>query len=397
MLRGERAQSRADRCDLGEQRIPRRPQHACVGEVIDVLGRTPEVNELECSRGRAGSGKLVSNVVLDGFHVMIRSLLDLFDFERRIHRRVEGETASNGKHAFRKLGHSRETYRFFAVKREPPFGFDADALSDQGGLGEVGSKRLGAAEVAAVDRGEGIERVESHAELGTLKMLGCESYPMPDTAPVLTPLTDLKSTLRSRLLSSPCHAPANDWRLGKVSEARKRRLRKFFPEHPTPAAVLVPLVDRGDDLGILLTVRSSALKHHAGQISFPGGRIESIDTDPLCAALRETEEEIGLGRDRIEVAGYLPDHLVITGYRVTPVVGFVAPGFTVAPDPTEVVEVFEMPLSVVLDERNHVPTVRHFEGEAVHFIDFPYGPHTIWGATAGMLMTLYRTLRGEPG
>ncbi|MEY2625818.1 MAG: hypothetical protein RL412_1593 [Pseudomonadota bacterium] len=219
---------------------------------------------------------------------------------------------------------------------------------------------------------------------------------MPDTAHVFSGFPDLKSTLRSRLLSSPCHAPANDWRLGEVSESRKRRLRKFFPEHPTPAAVLVPLVDRGDDLGILLTVRSSELKHHAGQISFPGGRIEVDDTDPLCAALRETREEIGLSADRIEVAGYLPDHLVITGYRVTPVVGFVHPDFTVVPDPTEVVEVFEMPLSFVLDERNHIPAVRHFEGEDVHFIDFPYGRHTIWGATAGMLMTLYRTLRGEP-
>ena len=227
-------------------------------------------------------------------------------------------------------------------------------------------------------------------------MLGCESYPMPDSAPVFTDFQDLKATLRSRLLDGPCHAPLNDWRLGEVSESRRRRLRKFFPEHPTPAAVLIPLVDRGDELGVLLTVRSSQLKHHAGQISFPGGRIESHDADPLSAALRETEEEIGLGRHHIEIAGYLPDHLVITGYRVTPVVGFVRPSFTVVPDPTEVVEVFEMPLSFILDERNHVPKVRHFEGEDVHFIDFPYGRHVIWGATAGMLMTLYRTLRGAP-
>ncbi|MFM8586322.1 MAG: NUDIX hydrolase [Gammaproteobacteria bacterium] len=220
---------------------------------------------------------------------------------------------------------------------------------------------------------------------------------MPDSAPVFARFPDLKTTLRSRLLPSPCHAPVNDWRLGDVSESRKRRLRQFFPEHPTPAAVLIPLVDRGDDLGVLLTVRSSELKHHAGQISFPGGRIEAIDCNPLSAALRETEEEIGLNADRIEVAGYLPDHLVITGYRVTPVVGFVHPGFTVVPDPTEVVEVFEMPLSFVLDERNHIPAVRRFEGEDVHFIDFSFGRHTIWGATAGMLMTLCRTLRGEPG
>ncbi|MBM4192661.1 MAG: CoA pyrophosphatase [Gammaproteobacteria bacterium] len=219
---------------------------------------------------------------------------------------------------------------------------------------------------------------------------------MLDAPPVLSRFSDLKSTLRSRLLASPCHEPANDWRLGQESEARRKRLRKFFPEYPTPAAVLVPVLDRGDDLGILLTLRSSHLKNHAGQISFPGGRIEASDSDPLSAALRETEEEIGLCGDQIDVAGYLPDHLVITGYRVTPVVGFIRPNFSLTPDPTEVVEVFEVPLSFVLDERNHVPAVRHFKGEDVHFIDFPFGHHTIWGATAGMLMTLYRTLRGDP-
>jgi NTP pyrophosphatase (non-canonical NTP hydrolase)/8-oxo-dGTP pyrophosphatase MutT (NUDIX family) len=145
---------------------------------------------------------------------------------------------------------------------------------------------------------------------------------------------------------------------------------------------------------ILFTRRAASLKNHAGQISFPGGRVEPADTGPVDAALRETEEEIGLARSHVEVVGFLPDHLVISGYRVTPVVALVAPGFEIAVDATEVEEVFEVPMSFVLDSRNHVRRVREFDGEQIEFTDFPYGRHNIWGATAGMLLTLYRTLRG---
>jgi len=214
-------------------------------------------------------------------------------------------------------------------------------------------------------------------------------------APVVADFSDLKASLRSKLLAAPCHAPIDDWRHGQVSPERRARLRQFFPENPVPAAVLVPLVDRADGLAILLTRRASNLKNHAGQISFPGGRIEHDDVDPLSAALRETEEEIGLARSSVEVLGYLPDHLVISGFRITPVVGLVAAACHLTVDETEVEEVFEVPLSFVLDARNHVRRVRHFEGEDIPFTDFPYGPHNIWGATAGMLMTLYRMLRGE--
>jgi 8-oxo-dGTP pyrophosphatase MutT (NUDIX family) len=214
-------------------------------------------------------------------------------------------------------------------------------------------------------------------------------------APVAADFSDLKTSLRHRLLAAPCHAPLDDWRHGEVSPERRARLRQFFPENPVPAAVLVPLVDRADGLAILLTRRASNLKNHAGQISFPGGRIEHTDADPLSAALRETEEEIGLARSNVEILGYLPDHLVISGFRITPVVGLVAAACRLTVDETEVDEVFEVPLSFVLDARNHVRRVRHFEGEDIPFTDFPYGPHNIWGATAGMLMTLYRMLRGE--
>ena len=218
---------------------------------------------------------------------------------------------------------------------------------------------------------------------------------MADTAPVPERATDLRAALRSCLLPEPCHQPINDWRHGDLTAERRARLQRFFPQDPVPAAVLVPLVDRVAGLHILLTQRSAALKTHAGQISFPGGRVEALDTGPVGAALRETEEEIGLARRHVEVVGFLPDHLVISGYRVTPVVALVTPGFEISPDATEVEEVFEVPLEFVLDERNHVRRVREFEGEAIEFTDFPFGRHNIWGATAGMLLTLYRTLRGE--
>jgi hypothetical protein len=112
--------------------------------------------------------------------------------------------------------------------------------------------------------------------------------------------------------------------------------------------------------------------------------------------LRETEEEIGLDRRFISVVGYLPDHLIpISGYRVTPVVSFVTPGFELKTDPREVEEAFEVPLGFLLDPANHVPRQREYSGVSVEFIDMPYGPHHIWGATAGMLYTLYRLLCGE--
>lgn len=158
----------------------------------------------------------------------------------------------------------------------------------------------------------------------------------------------------------------------------------------------MPLVERVDGLSVLLTRRASHLPHHAGQISFPGGRLEPGDIDVVATALRETEEEIGLDRSFVSVAGFLPDHLIpVSGYRVTPVVSFVRPGFDLRPDPTEVEEAFEVPLRFLLDPANHVPQVREYAGVSVEFVDMPFGPHHIWGATAGMLYTLYRLLCGE--
>ena len=156
----------------------------------------------------------------------------------------------------------------------------------------------------------------------------------------------------------------------------------------TPAAVLVPLVDRPGGLTVLLTQRTAHLNDHAGQISFPGGRVEPEDPSHLAAALREAEEEVGLPPDRVEVIGTLDYYIVRSGYRVTPVVGFVNPPFDVRPDPFEVAEVFEVPLSFVLDTDNHVMESRTDQGVERTFYVLPYENRYIWGATAGMLVNL---------
>lgn len=172
-------------------------------------------------------------------------------------------------------------------------------------------------------------------------------------------------------------------------------VRQYFPAAPAAAAVLVPLVDHEDGLTVLLTQRASHLKNHAGQISFPGGRIEDNDEGPLAAALRETEEEIGLSREYITFTGYLEPHLVLSGYWVTPVVGFVQPGFKLTLDRSEVEATFEVPLLHILDATNHQARERMLGTTRVRVYDIPYGERHIWGATAGMLMSLYRLLEQE--
>lgn len=171
------------------------------------------------------------------------------------------------------------------------------------------------------------------------------------------------------------------------------RVRATLTTRRTPAAVLVPLVERAAGLTVLLTQRATTLKDHAGQISFPGGRIEPQDADAWQAALRETFEEIGLPSEVIEFAGYLPDHIVISGFRVTPVVGFVKPQYQLKIAAAEVHDVFEVPLDYILDAANHKSRQRKIDELTIDIHDIPYGERNIWGATAGMLMTLRRLLQ----
>jgi 8-oxo-dGTP pyrophosphatase MutT (NUDIX family) len=159
----------------------------------------------------------------------------------------------------------------------------------------------------------------------------------------------------------------------------------------TPAAVLIPLIVH-KELTVLLTQRTAHLKNHSGQVSFPGGRAEPGDASAEFTALRETEEEIGLAMQRVEVLARLPDYRTRTGFRVTPVIGLVAPPLELAPDPREVAEVFEVPLAFLMDERNRQRRTREFQGQQVGYYVFEYGARVIWGATAGILVNLNRML-----
>ena len=171
-------------------------------------------------------------------------------------------------------------------------------------------------------------------------------------------------------------------------------LNPDMPRHETliPAAVLVPLVDRPGGLTVLLTQRTEHLNSHAGQISFPGGRVEADDASHEAAALRETEEEIGLARKHVDVIGRLNSYVTGTGFDITPVVGIVSLGFDIALDPREVAEVFEVPLGFFLDPGNHHRHSRVFNGRQRTFWAMPYEDYYIWGATAGMLVDLYEVL-----
>lgn len=161
------------------------------------------------------------------------------------------------------------------------------------------------------------------------------------------------------------------------------------------AAVLLALIERESGMTMLFTERARHLRHHPGQISFPGGRLEDPGEPPVAAALREAHEEIGLEPRDVAVAGVLDPHVTGTGFSVTPVVGFVAADFVARPDPGEVSAVFEVPLALILEERTLRESVRERLGSRIRTYEFEYEGHRVWGATAAMIVTFRELLLDE--
>ena len=208
---------------------------------------------------------------------------------------------------------------------------------------------------------------------------------------------DWLDRLRRHLRAAPDHDLSHCYYAGPLAEMPQRlraELAASLPEPLQAAAVLVPIVLRAQGPQLLLSVRASHLRHHAGQISFPGGRMEPADRDPAAAALRETTEELGITPAFIEPLGYLTDHVVRTGYRITPLVGLVQPGFTLTLDQTEVAEAFELPLGFALASTNYRARRRTLRDVELEVWELPYGEHVIWGATADMLAQLRGVLHG---
>jgi 8-oxo-dGTP pyrophosphatase MutT (NUDIX family) len=188
--------------------------------------------------------------------------------------------------------------------------------------------------------------------------------------------------LRRRFADGPAMDPFGD---GSEAAAAEDLIR---------ASVLVPVVQREPDLTVLFTRRTAHLHDHPGQVAFPGGRSEAADETPVVTALREAEEEIGLLRSQVDVLGVLPEYFTSTGFRVTPVVGLVSPPLVLRLDAFEVAEVFEAPLWFLLDPRNHQRQAMEFAGALRQFWAMPFQGHHIWGATAGMVVSLHRFLFG---
>jgi 8-oxo-dGTP pyrophosphatase MutT (NUDIX family) len=221
----------------------------------------------------------------------------------------------------------------------------------------------------------------------SIPVLGIDDHLAGVEAAQLTP-----KALRERFLNPPIWTPEHS-----VEKRFENRL-------PAPAAVLIPLVVRGDALHLLLTLRTTNLSTHSGQIAFPGGRTDAADRDAIHTALREAHEEIGLPATHVEVLGTLPIYVTGTAYIITPVVALVQPGFTLQPNSHEVADVFEVPLAYLMNPANHRRHEMEFDGSTRQWLSMPYidkaslpgAAHGverfIWGATAGMLRNLYRFL-----
>ena len=194
------------------------------------------------------------------------------------------------------------------------------------------------------------------------------------------PATDITLDRIRRALSKPA-GMSTDYDLNPdVTLPSGRVLR--------PAGVLVPLIERQGQLQLILTKRSSRLKHHPGQIAFPGGKVDDSDTDVIATALREAREEIGLPPENVQVVGTLPSHETVTSFNMTPVVGLIHTPFDPVPEPGEVDEVFSVPLAHVLEPARFSVEGRRWRGQRRYYYTVPFGPYYIWGATARILRAL---------
>ena len=198
-----------------------------------------------------------------------------------------------------------------------------------------------------------------------------------------------RAEIVSRLAASPP--------LEELLSADDLERHRAAPEQPLrPAAVLLLVVNHPAAPTVVFTQRTAHLADHAGQISFPGGRVEEGDGSPEKTALREAHEEIGIPVERVEILGRLPEYRTGTGYAVTPIVAWIEPPLAYKPDPHEVADVFEVPLSFLLDSGNHRYESAFYRGRLRNYWAMPYGERFIWGATAGMLVTFHRVLIPKP-
>lgn len=225
----------------------------------------------------------------------------------------------------------------------------------------------------------------SAADAGTTAASPASSATLP---------ADWLQRLRAGLLSAPEHRREH-WRMGGTGITPTPAMLATLTGEPVAAAVLVPLLMADGEPHVLLTERSPHLSHHAGQISFPGGRVEAADAAPLDAALRETAEEIGVPPEFFTPLGYLQDHIVLTGFRITPVVAQLQGGYPLRIDAREVAAVLTVPLRVVCDLSLYQRSSRQLRGGfTVEAHDLPVGERLVWGATAGMLLSLRALLCG---